>query len=71
MGRLKKWVRAYDENGKACKFGFAEYEDPESLSCAIQVLKELEIPSIVEDKDGSKLIVRPSLWLLTSANNRR
>ncbi len=43
-GSLRRWVRATDADGKACKFGFAEYEDPESLSTAIEVLKDVEVP---------------------------
>lgn len=50
-------MRALDENGKACKFGFAEYEDPESLACAIQVLKDLEIPSTDPEKESTVLTV--------------
>jgi hypothetical protein len=43
-GNLRKWTRAMDADNKACKFGFAEYEDPESLSTAIEVLRDVEIP---------------------------
>ena len=43
-GSLRRWVRATDADGKACKFGFAEYEDPESLSTAIEVLRDVEVP---------------------------
>ncbi|OQU98870.1 PWI domain-containing protein isoform 5 [Cladophialophora immunda] len=43
-GSLRRWVRATDADGKPCKFGFAEYEDPESLSTAIEVLRDIEVP---------------------------
>jgi hypothetical protein len=51
-------MRATDEDGKPCKFGFAEYEDPGSLGCAFKVLKDLEIPAVDNLTEGSKLIVR-------------
>ena len=44
MGNLKRWLRATDADNKACRFGFAEYEDPDSLSTAIDVLKDVEVP---------------------------
>ncbi|KIX02822.1 uncharacterized protein Z518_08765 [Rhinocladiella mackenziei CBS 650.93] len=43
-GSLRRWVRATDADDKPCKFGFAEYEDPESLSTAIEVLRDVEVP---------------------------
>ena len=43
-GNLRRWTRATDADEKACKFGFAEYEDPESLSIAIEVLRDVEVP---------------------------
>ena len=43
-GGLRRWVRATDADDKPCKFGFAEYEDPESLSTAIEVLRDVEVP---------------------------
>lgn len=44
VGNLRRWIRATDADEKACKFGFAEYEDPESLSTAIEVLRDVEVP---------------------------
>ena len=44
-GTLKRWVRAVDGEDQSCNFGFAEYEDPESLSTAIEVLKDVEVPT--------------------------
>ncbi|KAL9107721.1 MAG: hypothetical protein Q9227_007436 [Pyrenula ochraceoflavens] len=43
-GNLRRWTRAMDADNKPCKFGLAEYEDPESLSTAIEVLKDVEVP---------------------------
>lgn len=43
-GNLRRWVRATDADEKPCKFGFAEYEDPESLSTAVEVLRDVEVP---------------------------
>ncbi|ETN46041.1 uncharacterized protein HMPREF1541_00224 [Cyphellophora europaea CBS 101466] len=44
-GNLRRWIRATDAEEKPCKFGFAEYEDPESLSTAIEVLKDVRVPT--------------------------
>ena len=43
-GRLRRWIRATDADEKPCRFGFAEFEDPESLESAVEVLKEVEVP---------------------------
>ena len=43
-GSLRRWNRAMDADNKACRFGFAEYEDPESLATAVEVLKGVEVP---------------------------
>lgn len=43
-GNLKRWTRAMDSENKACRFGFAEYEDPESLATAVDVLRDVEVP---------------------------
>lgn len=43
-GNLKRWTRAMDSENKACRFGFAEYEDPESLGTAVDVLRDVEVP---------------------------
>lgn len=43
-GRLRKWFRATDAEEKPCKFGFAEYEDAESLGIAIEVLQSVMVP---------------------------
>lgn len=43
-GNLRRWIRATDADDKPCKFGFAEYEDPESLGTAVEILKDVEVP---------------------------
>lgn len=43
-GSLRRWIRATDAAEKPCRFGFAEFEDPESLETAVEVLKEVEVP---------------------------
>ena len=43
-GNLRRWIRATDADEKPCRFGFAEYEDPESLEVAVEVLKSVEVP---------------------------
>jgi hypothetical protein len=43
-GNLRKWTRAYDADNKPCTFGFAEYEDSESLETAAEVLKDVYVP---------------------------
>ena len=71
-GNLRRWVRATDAVDKPCKFGFAEYEDPESLATAIEVLRDVDIPlkrqapsEVNPEEDDavekSKLIVRLSM----------
>jgi hypothetical protein len=44
-GSLRKWTRAIDASAKPCTFGFAEYEDAESLETAIEVLPGVEVPA--------------------------
>ncbi|KAL2834259.1 Rbm25 protein [Aspergillus cavernicola] len=43
-GNLRRWIRATDADDKPCKFGFAEYEDPESLGTAVEILKDVQVP---------------------------
>ena len=53
-GNLKRWTRAMDADNKACRFGFAEYEDPESLATAVDVLKDVEVPIKPQSANGAK-----------------
>lgn len=56
VGKLRRWIRATDADDKPCKFGFAEYEDPESLGTAVEVLKDVEVPvkRQMPSEDGDK-----------------
>jgi Fe-S cluster assembly iron-binding protein IscA len=57
-GRLRRWDRATDADGKQCSFGFAQYDDAESLSTAVEVLKDIEIPTKRQPpSDGIKMEV--------------
>ena len=53
-GNLRRWTRAMDSDNKACRFGFAEYEDPESLATAAEVLKDVEVPIKPQAVNGIK-----------------
>ena len=53
-GNLRRWIRAMDADNKACRFGFAEYEDPESLATAVEVLKDVEVPVKAQAVNSSK-----------------
>lgn len=44
-GRLRRWDRAVDADGKQCTFGFAQYDDAESLATAVEVFRDIEIPT--------------------------
>jgi hypothetical protein len=56
-GGLRRWTRAIDSRGTPCKFGFAEFDDAQSLETAAAVLKEVVIP-----------VKRPQLKTKKSAN---
>ena len=43
-GKLRRWTRAKDADDKACKFGFAEYEDVESLEAANEIFVDVDVP---------------------------
>ncbi|KAJ5113245.1 hypothetical protein N7456_001779 [Penicillium angulare] len=43
-GRLRRWIRATDADEKQCRFGFAEFDDAESLETAVEVLQDIEVP---------------------------
>jgi hypothetical protein len=53
-GSLRRWTRAYDVDNKPCTFGFAEYEDAESLETAAEVLPEVEVPAKKPEKPEVK-----------------
>jgi hypothetical protein len=54
-GRLRRWDRAVDADGKQCSFGFAQYDDAESLATAVEIFKDIEIPTKRQPpSDGTK-----------------
>lgn len=53
-GNLGRWTRATDADNKACRFGFAEYEDPDSLATAVDVLRDVEVPVKQQLANGVK-----------------
>lgn len=44
-GGLRRWIRCVDADNKTCTFGFAEYEDADSLSTACEIFQDIEVPS--------------------------
>ncbi|KAF2261520.1 hypothetical protein CC78DRAFT_499995 [Lojkania enalia] len=44
-GSLRRWTRATDANNKPQTFGFAEYEDAQSLETAAEVFKNVLVPT--------------------------
>ena len=64
-------MRAMDADNKPCRFGFAEYEDPDSLATAIDVLKNVEVPvksRFNKDNDGEKIVEKSSLLVMQSTH---
>ncbi|KAI1089042.1 hypothetical protein F5B19DRAFT_468933 [Rostrohypoxylon terebratum] len=43
-GKVRRWDRATDASGKEVSFGFAQFEDAESLWIASEILKDIQIP---------------------------
>ncbi|KAJ5614205.1 hypothetical protein N7528_007859 [Penicillium herquei] len=68
-GQLRRWIRATDADEKPCRFGFAEFDDPESLEAAVEVLQDIEIPvkrqePRTEGKDEQDVEVEKSALLV-------
>jgi hypothetical protein len=75
-GRLRKWTRAIDASEKVCSFGFAEFEDAESLENAIEVLPGIEVPAtkpeVVEDRnDDTQEVERVKLLVQIDDASRK
>ena len=68
-GNLRRWIRATDAGDTPCTFGFAEYEDPESLSTAVEVLRDVEVPvkrqMPSEEADAKDHVVEKSKLLVS------
>jgi hypothetical protein len=59
VGNLRRWTRAIDAHNKPCTFGFAEYEDAESLETAAEVLKDVQVPTFKQEPGGVKVKQEP------------
>ncbi|KAK4130700.1 hypothetical protein BT67DRAFT_452173 [Trichocladium antarcticum] len=46
VGKLRRWDsgQSHLSDHKGALFGFAQYEDPESLASAVELLKDIEVP---------------------------
>ena len=46
VGRLRRWDSGHSHltDYKGALFGFAQYEDPESLAAAVELLRDIEVP---------------------------
>ncbi|KAF2973440.1 hypothetical protein GQX73_g107 [Xylaria multiplex] len=44
-GRLRRWDRTVDSSGKELAFGFAQFEDTESLWIASELFRNIEVPT--------------------------
>ena len=53
-GNLRRWTRALDADDKPCRFGFAEYEDPDSLATAVDVLQDVRVPVKPQSPDKNQ-----------------
>ncbi|KAF2796650.1 hypothetical protein K505DRAFT_299736 [Melanomma pulvis-pyrius CBS 109.77] len=45
-GSLRRWTRATDANDKTQTFGFAEYDDAQSLETAAEIFKDVHVPTM-------------------------
>jgi hypothetical protein len=73
-GKLRRWTRGYDAEDKKCKFGFAEYEDVESLEAASEILPGVKVPLYnasgkVQKEDGETDTVK-SVQLLVVVDDQ-
>lgn len=59
-GGLRRWTRALDSEGKPCRFGFAEFEDVESLETAAEIFRNVKVrlekprPKVVHTENGTE-----------------
>ncbi|KAI1109541.1 hypothetical protein F5Y14DRAFT_432001 [Nemania sp. NC0429] len=44
-GKLRRWDRAVDSTGKELEFGFAQFEDIESLWVASELFRDVDVPT--------------------------
>jgi hypothetical protein len=73
-GKLRRWTRARDAEDKMCKFGFAEFEDVDSLEAANIVFEDLEVPvfdkagSVMKDDEGE--VKKTKLLVVVDGNSK-
>lgn len=57
-GTLRRWTRATDAANKPQTFGFAEYEDAESLETAAEIFQDVRVPTkrptVKKPEDGAE-----------------
>ncbi|KAK4554617.1 hypothetical protein LTR86_008472 [Recurvomyces mirabilis] len=63
-GKLRRWTRARDSADQLCRFGFAEYEDVESLEAANAIYSDgIEVPvmekgEVIKNDEGEAKVMR-------------
>ncbi|EGP88225.1 uncharacterized protein MYCGRDRAFT_41185 [Zymoseptoria tritici IPO323] len=76
-GKLRRWTRARDADDKRCKFGFAEYEDVESLEAASEIYQDVEVPlfnadgSAQKDEDAEEEVKKTKLLLVVDDASKK
>ncbi|KAL1296927.1 hypothetical protein AAFC00_004536 [Neodothiora populina] len=56
--RLRRWARLTDADNKLCKFGFAEYEDANSLHVVSEIFKDSAVQVPLRDQNGSGALIK-------------
>jgi len=56
--RLRTWTRLLDADGHPCTFGFAEYEDANSLHLVSEIFKDGAVELPLRDKSASRALVK-------------
>lgn len=71
VGSLRRWIRASDSSGKECDFGFAEFEDAESLETAAEILPDTQVPAHKPESDDSDTVKRVKLLVVVDEESRK
>ncbi|KAK5167164.1 uncharacterized protein LTR77_007894 [Saxophila tyrrhenica] len=76
-GKLRRWTRVRDADDKVCKFGFAEYEDVDSLDAANEIFVNLEVPmfkpsvaSVIKDEETGE-VQKMSLLVVVDEQSKK